>query len=305
MLSSKLDRLIKSDKNESEKFERLLGEDEKQNFILVNIWAEPKDKTQNQTIITRVSFETKIAYFSLWSHWQDKKFYHKSNAFFVPKENDFYKKLFSRPPSITQDYENDCVAEGISKYQARYISHISECQYPEKPYLWDSKNVFKLLNENPVQIDAANRMVAVKPCEANIRICLYTLRKDSFEHSFKEMISREYFNWLSLGNNIIYPDLKTYPQNLVPAYKSQVEIVAKDLLYAGGMHVNDLFHTNENYSIPETWLIDALVAYKEEKESKRIPNSWKHPLETPLNEIKQKYDIHPILKNNKGVCTII
>ncbi len=252
-------------------------------YTVVNIWTSEENNAISGANVGHVSIQTRYNYISFWPGARGQR--SQKNSTFFQKVDDTRSRYFGiRSPSFKQDYEMDCFLEACSERQIRDINHIKQCQPSELPYLLNTEDMsFRILDAQPKAIDENEKLIAVQPCYANVRLVLYGLSIDKISACFSEM-QKNIPGWRLVGSNVF--------SRLADGSAENCSSLAYRLLREGGMYaeLNSGLSSQTSSVVKPDDLLRHIVAAKE-KELEKYPETqvWIYPGESTLKVIKQAY----------------
>jgi hypothetical protein len=142
---------------------------------------------------------------------------------------------------------------------------------------------FKILETQPKAIDENEKLIAVKPCYANVRLVLYGLSIDKIAACFAEM-QKNIPGWRLVGSNVF--------SRLADSSAENCASLAYRLLREGGMYagLNSALSSQTSSIVKPDDLLRHIVAAKE-KEFEKYPETkeWFYEGESSLKSVKQAY----------------
>ena len=235
---------------------------DRSNHIIVNIWTSEDNKTIPGANVGHVSLQTQDTYMSLWPGKFTPKD-HRLNSL----EKVYVRYFGEREVSFKSSYLEDSYLEGLSEGDGhcRVIQNINECVNGEVACLFNEANgSITHLNQQPDK-KANQHLLAIKPIFANVRIVLYSLRKDIIENSFGTRMNNTR-GWRLIGSNLISRIADDSPESC--------SSLAYRLLNDGGMFNRLSGHNSSDTSsvVSPDDLVKYVAIYKEE-EIKKYPET--------------------------------
>jgi len=258
-----------------------------EDYTIINIWTSADNPALQGANVGHVSLETCLGYISLWPNKNHKA--DRLPQFFQQPERKVKLYLGERPADFKKDYENDCLLEALAEKEMRPIENINECEEGEIAVLWDSlSNNYSRLDSQPRGIKETEKISAVRPVQANVRLVVYGLNVHELQGTFndlKQKITRK-GGWRLIGSNML--------TRLTSEGAENCASLAYRCLKAGGMY-NKLAPTLSSQTssiIKPDDLVRHIIAYKEQ-ELQDYPDTsnWKRPnvTESSLDTLKEQY----------------
>lgn len=270
----------------------------KDNYLIVNIWTSEENEAVPGANVGHIALQTADTYMSLWP---GKRTVRTEN---MNKFERFFQNYFGeRPASFKTDYYEDAALEALSeRVESRNITHFSNCQPDEVVYQYNSETrTFKKVSAQPMSLDPNERLVALKPLYANIRIVLYGLRLDLIENKFKEVSdpdnNERIKTWRMIGSTLLKSDTESCSG------------LAYLLLTSGGLYdtrqVKNFSSRNYSGSLSPDDLIKPIIAYKEKELTDHSETkNWDQdicPEHSSIVELKKAFEN----SNENSSCTLV
>ena len=262
------------------------------NGVIINIWTLP-NREGSGTQVGPVSIDFGNDYLSLWPEPYDYLVSHSGLEPLETIQRSFLTTYIAkRAPDCRQSYALDCLSAALAQGHGREIATLAHWRPPQHLFAWQglTASARQVRVDRPFSLDPDERLFAVNPYEANIRIGLYSLDKGKLITAFKTT-QKHPKDWHLLGCNGLAPVVAS-------KFRGRSVLLARQWLEAG--HLGKLLQhkTQPVWFAPTSsaLCLDALVRdliQAKSQEWRQYPETraWHFLGETPLETLASRYHV--------------